>query len=64
MQFLPPNFAITENLGQKPTPNRFAAMDGHYRAAAIRMGQKVVAALDANDLESQAFQGLNKPGSI
>jgi hypothetical protein len=53
LQFLTQQVAVTQDLCQQPAADRFAAMNWHDRAAPVRVSQKVVAALDADLLESK-----------
>jgi hypothetical protein len=55
-EILPGQLAVPEDLGQKPAPDRLAAVNGHHGAAAVGVTEEVMAALDPDDAESELPQ--------
>jgi hypothetical protein len=44
-------------LSKQTTPDGFTSMHWHYSASAVRVPEKVMAALDADHVKSQLAQG-------
>jgi hypothetical protein len=63
LQFFPRDLAVSENLSKETAANRLAAVDGNNGAAAIRMAEEVMAAFDANEIESKTTQRLDDVGA-
>ncbi len=55
------DLAVAQNLAEQAGAKSFATVDGDDRAAAVRMSQKMVAALRANHFKPQALQ---RPGEL
>ncbi|SPE26828.1 hypothetical protein SBA3_1320002 [Candidatus Sulfopaludibacter sp. SbA3] len=55
--------AIPEDLAEQPRPERFARMYGNDSAPAIFMTKKVMAATDANNLETVLRQCSDQVGA-
>ena len=47
------NFSISENLGQKASPDDLSSVDGYNCRPTIGVAQEMMAALYANDLETK-----------
>ncbi|OQA43582.1 MAG: hypothetical protein BWY52_01832 [Chloroflexi bacterium ADurb.Bin325] len=59
MQFLTRYITIPQYLRHQTRADRFTAMNGYHCRAAVRVSQKVMAALDADDFKPQFSQGAD-----
>jgi len=63
LQFVPGEFAIPEDLGQKATTNGLTPVDRNNGASPIGMPQKMVAALDPDNIKPEPSQQLDDLGT-
>lgn len=54
------NVAVTEYLGKQTSPDGLTPVHGNHGTSSVRMRKEVMAALDANNIESKASQGPDK----
>jgi hypothetical protein len=59
VEFFASEFAIAQYLIEQARADGFAGVDGHCRHTPIAVAKPVVAAMNANDLESGPFQGAD-----
>jgi hypothetical protein len=53
-------FAISQDLGKKSTPNRLATVYRYYCASAIRMTQEMMTAFRTKDFKTKFPKGFGK----
>lgn len=63
LQLVLRDLAISEDLGKKAAANRLAPVKGNNGAAAVGMAEKVMAASDADEIETKTTQRLDDLGT-
>ena len=63
LEIIPREFTISQDLSQKSTPNRFAAVYRYDRAPAIWMAQETVTTLRADHFKTKFPKGFDELGS-
>jgi hypothetical protein len=57
------NLTIPQDLGNQPSPDRFAAVDWNNRTTSVRVLEEVMAAPDARDLKPESLEPLDQLGA-
>ena len=63
LEIISGEFAISQDLSKKSTPNRLAAVYRYYCAPAIWMAQEMVTSLRTNDFKTKFPKGFDKLGT-
>ncbi|MFZ3114274.1 MAG: hypothetical protein WA133_11785 [Syntrophales bacterium] len=60
LEIVPGEFAISQDLSKKSTPNRLATVSRYYCASAIRMTQEMVTAFRTKDFKTKFPKRFDK----